>query len=355
MPIIDKYIARNFLSGAAIVLLIVLPLFAFLTLSEELEEVGKGVFTSLDALAVVGFSLPKLALDLLPVTALLGVLIGLGTMANHRELIAIRAAGFSVQRTVWPVVEVIVVVIIVVLILQFYVIPDFETSAARIRSKSTPQTSITTGDSEFWTRSGDQFIRIGRVIQHGTLQDIEIFDMGARGELQELVQASSVEVLGEDQWLLQDVDLTDLRSDTIREEHLDSKMWRSSLSEQQTSALIVPVEAMAPSALYRYIRLLDKNKLDTHRYRVIFWQQLSIPVGLLAMSLLGFPFLIGSVRSIPAGQRAAIGGSIGILFYLSEQMMGQLAVLFELSPSMAALAPDVSILVLALVILRRIS
>ena len=72
------------------------------------------------------------------------------------------------------------------------------------------------------------------------------------------------------------------------------------------------------------------------------------------MSLLGLPFLIGSVRSIPAGQRAAIGGGIGILFFLSEQMMGHLALLYQLSPLPMALAPDVLLLILALTILYRI-
>jgi len=66
------------------------------------------------------------------------------------------------------------------------------------------------------------------------------------------------------------------------------------------------------------------------------------------------PFLMGSARHVHAGQRVAIGGSIGILFYFSEQMMGQLAILFDLSPAPAALAPDVFLLALALLFLRRI-
>ena len=102
VQIIDRYIARNFLSGTAIVLAILLPLFGFLMLAEELEEVGNGTFTSFDALIVVGLSLPRLMLDLLPVTALLGVLIGLGAMANHRELIIINTFGYSARRTAWP-------------------------------------------------------------------------------------------------------------------------------------------------------------------------------------------------------------------------------------------------------------
>jgi lipopolysaccharide export system permease protein len=353
MLIIDRFIAKNFLSGASIVLLILVSLFGFLTLAEALEDVGKGLFTTFDALAIVAYSLPRLMLDLLPVTALLGVLIGLGAMANNQELIVLRASGLSIARIARPVVVVIIAIIATVLVLQSYVLPQLELNAAQVRAKTSTQTTIVSNDGESWTRSGNRFVRIGEVLPHGVLLDVEIFDVGENGALQEVMQASRVEVLDDGQWLLREVRITDLSSDEIREEHLEEKMWRSFLSAKQTSALIVPVEAMAPSALYRYIQRLERNELDTHRYRVILWQQLSIPIGLLAMGLLGFPFLLGSGRGVSAGQRAAIGGSIGILFYLTEQMMGHLAILYELSPAASAFAPDLLLLVLALVGLSR--
>ena len=355
MSILDRYIARSFLTGSSIVLMVLLSLFGFLTLAEALEDVGEGAFTTLDALAIVGYTLSKLMLDLLPVTALLGVLIGLGALANNRELIVMRASGMSVGRIAWPVVEVVIALTGLVLVMQFFVIPELELSAGRIRAKSSDQTTISSSDGESWTRSGNRFVRIGEVIQHGALREVEIFDLDENGQLQEVMEAATVEVLDDGRWLLRDVRITDLRTDEIREERLQTKMWQSFLSAQQTSALIVPVEAMAPSALYRYIRQLDQNNLDTHRYRVILWQQVSIPVGLLAMSLLGFPFLLGSGRTVSAGQRAAIGGAIGILFYLAEQMMGHVAILYELSPVPASFAPDLALLVLALVALRRAS
>ena len=355
MSIINRFIALNFLIGASIVLMILVSLFGFLTLAEALEDVGKGTFTTFDALAIVGYTLPKIIIDLLPVTALLGVLIGLGAMANNREIIVMRASGLSVGQIAWPVVGVIIALTGVILLLQFFVVPELELNAGRIRAKTSTQTTISSTDGESWTRSGNRFVRIGQVIQHGALRDVEIFELGEDGQLQEVMQASGVEILSNGQWLLQNVTVTNLRSDEITDEHLGTKMWRSFLSAQQTSALIVPVEAMAPSALFRYIRQLDENDLDTHRYRVILWQQLSIPIGLLAMALLGFPFLLGSGRNVSAGQRAAIGGCIGILFYLSEQMMGNVAVLYDLSPAPAALAPDVFLLVVALLALRRAS
>ena len=351
---LDWYIARNFLRGAAIVLFLLLTLFGFLSLAEELEDVGEGAFTSFDAVTVVIYSLPRIMLDLLPVTALMGVLIGLGAMANNRELIVLRAAGLSTERIAKPVVEVIIAVIAMVLVLQFFIVPRLELDVAKIRSKTIPRETIASNDEEFWTRSGTRFIHVNEVTQYGVLNDVEIFDLDEGGRLRGLIQASSAGVLGDGKWRLSDVNVTDLTAPEIREEHLANKVWQSFLSAQQTSALVAPVEAMAPLALYRYIRLLDHNDLDTHRYRVVLWQQLSIPVGLLAMTLLGFPFLIGSMRSISAGQRAAIGGSVGIMFYLSEQLMGHLAILYKLNPVFAAMSPDVFLLILALASLRRI-
>ena len=353
MNLIDRYIARNFLSGTAIVLLILLPLFGFLTLSEELENAGQGAFTSFDALVIVVYSMPKLVLELLPVTALMGVLIGLGAMANHRELVIAKAFGYSAWRTAWPVAVVSAVLIAIVLALQFFTVPKLELAAAQIRLKATPQSSQVINDTEIWTRIDNRFIRIGNDATQEFLRDVEIVDLDENGLVQVLTQATRIDILSDDQWLLRDVVVTDFRQGEVREEKLEQASRPSLLSSQQTSTLRTPFESMSPLAIYRQIVLLENNDLDTHRFRVKFWQQISVPVGLLAMSLLGIPFLTGSVRSVSAGQRAAIGSVIGLLFYLTEQMMGHLALLYELSPILATMAPDVILLIAALVGLHR--
>jgi len=238
---------------------------------------------------------------------------------------------------------------------QFFAMPQLELKAAQLRSKAAPQTSIVGDDSEFWTRSGRQFVRIGEITGHGSsMLNIEIFSMDEQGALQELVEAATADVLSNEEWLLEDVYTTDFSAEQVHREHSERQRWKSFLSSRQTEALVVPVAAMAPSDLYRYIGMLQQNDLDTHRFRLIFWQNLSIPIALLAMSLLGLPFLIGSVRSTPIGQRAALGGCVGILFYLSEQMMGHLATLYKLPPVPASMAPDLLLLLLALMLLRRV-
>ena len=95
MMILDRYIASSYLKGMVPVMLLLLALFSFMALSEELEDVGKGTFRLIDAFMVVLYTAPRRMVDLMPVTALLGGLMGLGALANHQELIAARGAGMS--------------------------------------------------------------------------------------------------------------------------------------------------------------------------------------------------------------------------------------------------------------------
>ena len=74
----DRYIMTQFVTGIIPVLLLLLALFSFMALAEELEEVGSGSFTLADALMVVFLTSPKRIVELLPVTTLLGGLIGYG-------------------------------------------------------------------------------------------------------------------------------------------------------------------------------------------------------------------------------------------------------------------------------------
>jgi cytochrome c oxidase subunit 1 len=78
-----------------------------------------------------------------------------------------------------------------------------------------------------------------------------------------------------------------------------------------------------------------------------------LPIGILGMALLGVPFVVGSTRSMSTGSRISIGVVIGILFYLGERTLGQLALLYDLPPVPLAVGPDLVILALAIYALSR--
>jgi len=336
-------------------LLLLLTLFSFMALAEELEDVGQGSFALADALMVVFLTTAKRIVELLPVTALLGGLLGLGAMANHRELIAIRTSGISKQRIAQTVAVLALFLGALITALQFWVVPGFEREAASLRGKTLQNaaTAMTGNTQAFWTRSGQHFIRVGGVQSDRTLTDIEIYTTDEQGRLTQLVQASHALYAGQENWLLRGVLESRFEEARVIETTRDSMQWDSLLSAEQASVLILPLEALAPNDLLKTIASLRRSQLDTHRYEIVFWQQVSLLPGLLAMALLSLPFLLGSVRAVSAGQRAMIGGLIGIGFYLLQQLSGHLAGILGLNPALLILTPPFILLAIASAAIRH--
>lgn len=345
MMLLDRYIASSYLKGMIPVLFLLMALFSFLVLAEEMEQVGNGTFRQIDAFLVVLYTSPRLIVDLMPVTALLGGLMGLGAMANHQELIAARAAGLSKARMARPVFQATLMVAALVVVMQSLVVPASERLASELRSKSLEATSVDAGGQlEIWTRSDDNFVHVSDVLFNRILTGVEIYRTDRRGKLRTLVEARQATIIGENTWLLEDVTRTELSDMSAQEDHIDRIQWTNLLSQEQADVLILPVEALAPHELVLYIRHLQENDLDTHHFRVIFWKQMSVAITVIAMGLLSLPLLIGSTRGVSAGERIVLGGLIGIGFYLLQQLIGHLTGLFNLIPWVTIMTPVFALL-----------
>ena len=335
-------------------MLLLLALFSFMALAEELEDIGKGSFTLADALMVVFLTTPKRVVELLPVTALLGGLLGLGAMANHRELIAIRTSGISKQRIAQTVALLAIFLGVFITALQFWVVPGFEREAATLRGQALQNTEARGGATNaFWTRNDHHFIRVNGVQSDRTLSDIEIYSTDEKGRLTRLTQASNAFYTGQENWLLTKVLESNFQGVRVVETKRDNMRWDGLLSAEQASVLILPLEALAPNDLLKTIANLRRNQLDTHQYEVVLWQQVSLLPGLLAMALMSLPFLLGSVRAVSASQRVMIGGLIGIVFYLLQQLSGHMAGIFGLNPSLVILTPPFILLAIAIGAIRH--
>ena len=362
MTRIDRYISLSFLGGCLPVLMLLLSLFSFLALSEELEDIGDGSYELADALLVVAYNLPTLIVNLLPVTALLGGLLGLGALANNLELITMRAAAMSPARIALPIVKMAVVFIALVILLQSFVIPRAEYNAAGHRAKTLMEqgplelegeTAGVGVDTEFWTRNKGQFIRIDHVEPGRSLAEVEIYQFDEQGNLARMLQTTRAQLLQDKTWLLHQVYATQFEAAHSQTEYKDTLLWDALLNEEQTRALITPASAMAPTDLWKSIQRLEQNNMNSESHRVLFWTQMSIPLGLLGMALLSLPFLLDSTRSVPVGKRIAMGALIGITYYLVQQISGHLAGVLHWNVALTVLAPSILILAIALFLLKR--
>jgi len=363
MKHVDRYLASVLLLGALPVLLLLLGLFGFVSLAEELEDVGKGQFEDADALRVALLTLPRIAIDLLPVAALLGGVMALGNLASAQELTAMRAVGMSQWRMAYPLFASALFLAGLVLLAQQYVVPRLEHDASDLRGKARVSTVQAGTTTEFWTRDGSHFIRVGDVRFGAIPADIEIFDLDANRTVERMLQAEWADVIGPGRWQLHDVAENRITVERgpegrvtaayVAHERGATQDWQSFLSPDQMASLIAPIETLTISDLYNYVKYLDGAGLSSHRYRFRLWQMLSMPLALLAMCLLGLPFLLGSVRSRPPGARILFGAIVGIGFYLVEQTSAQLAMLYELPAIPMAMFPDVVLLGASLYTLAR--
>lgn len=344
--ILARYIAWNCCRSGALVLFLLLALFSFLGLAEALEDVGKGAFSTSDAIATVLLTTPARIISLLPVAALLGSVLGLGSMANQHELVALRAGGLSSWRLAAILAALAAMLSALALVTMFVVIPLAEREAQEFRSRTLDQTDL--GGAAFWSRSGERVIRVGHVEFGHIPRNIEIYEFDEDHRLARLLLAKRALILDAGTWQLQSVKDKVINNDEVLYRELEDLRWESFLSADQVSTLITPADALSALDLYRYLDESADSGIDTRRHETLLWRQVSLPLALFAMVLLALPLVINSVRARSAGYRVLIGGGIGIAFYLFEQTASQLAVLLQLPPAATALLPATLVLTAAL-------
>jgi lipopolysaccharide export system permease protein len=98
MTVLDRYIVRAILGMVFLVLLVLLVLGGLFIFIDQQDDIGSGHYTALGAFWYTLLNLPQLGYELLPITALIGSLLGLGSLARGSELTVIRATGVSIAR-----------------------------------------------------------------------------------------------------------------------------------------------------------------------------------------------------------------------------------------------------------------
>ena len=132
--------------GATAVLSGLQVLFTYLG---ELGSLKEG-YGALDALWHVLWGAPGYLYEILPIAALIGAVLGLGTLASNSELIVMRAAGISLWRIVGWVVRSALILVVLSFALSEWVIPYTNERAESVKKhRSVAELGEVKG---YWTR-----------------------------------------------------------------------------------------------------------------------------------------------------------------------------------------------------------
>jgi lipopolysaccharide export system permease protein len=342
MKILDLYIGSQFIRGLVLIILILLTLFSFFELVNQLDDVGKGNYKIFDAFIFVGYTLPRRMLDLLPISTLLAGIIALGLLADHGELLAMQAGGVSVQRICFAVLGTGMFLIIAAGVLAEFVIPPLEQQARALRSRALSATGVTVTKQGLWARSGTSYIHVGKTLVGGRAAGIDIFECDEQGRLLIYIHAREATIQTDNKWVLNDITRKTFGPQGIRDEKLSALTLDSFLSSDQVNILELPPDSLSSSQ-------------NADRYALALWRKLSVPLTTGAMVLLSLPFIFGSTRKITAGRRIMLGSLVlvAIVFYFADQVIVHLGLLLSLKPFITAMIPVVLISSIAFWKMRR--
>jgi len=353
MRTLDRYVGISFIQGYVIVVMVLLPIFSFLVFVDQLEDVGKGSYGTLDGLVYVLQTAPGILVDLSPVAVFLGGIVSLGRLAAGSELVAMRAAGVSSMRLGGAVIKAAALIMLALALLSQYVVPPLDQNALKGRSLAISGTGTLLKGQGFWSRDGRHYLNVGR-LEHGRVPlDIDIYEFNQQGRLLSYVHAGRANVRNGTQWRLHDVDRKTIDPEQIRNERMDSLVWESFLAKKQIRALELPATSLSPTDLYQYVRYLRRTGQVADRIELTFWQQVLLPLYTVAMGLFSLPFVFGPLRSASFGKRLTTGAVVGVALVLLNQIVTNLGLVVGLSAPLIATIPIALVVLITAVLMRR--
>ncbi|MFC4702054.1 LPS export ABC transporter permease LptG [Glaciecola siphonariae] len=350
--ILDLYIARTLLSTIAVTLSVLVGLSALIKFVEQLRRVGQGDYDMTVAALYVFLSLPREVELFLPMATLLGGLIGMGLLAQSSELVVMQASGLSRTNITVSAMKSVVIVIIAMMAIGEFVTPQSESRAKELRAQALSGGSLLSSGSITWAKDGNDFVSISNVIDQNSLQDIEVFKFDDELNLVEIMRADFADFNG-DNWTLSKVNQSFFTEQRITSTQLDTFKWDSSLTPDKLGIVAIKPEALSIRGLVDYVGYLENNGQEAARYELALWRKMLQPVSVAVMLLLAMSFIFGPLRSVTMGARTIMGVLAGFGFFISNEMFGQVSLVFQLAPAIGALLPSAVFATLAVYLLKR--
>ena len=349
--VLGRYVIAHVLTGTLLVLLLLVALDAVFAMIGELGDVGRGNYGLWEALVYVLLTLPRRIYEMVPTAALLGSLLWLGNLAANSELTAMRAAGVTLGRLVFWVLQGGLIVVLGMVALGELVAPGAEARGQNLKTFAFDE-RLTVSRIGLWARDGNRIVHADAVLPGERLGDVRVIEMGPDRQVISITRArlASPEAGA---WVLSDVERSELSATGVRAERLEEERVEQLLAPEYLGVLVIEPRQMAALDLFSYITYLRENQLDSAPYEVAFWQRLTMPASTWVMLLLAIPFLFGRQREGGAGRRLFIGVVLGVSFVLVMRVMTHMGMVYELPPWLAASAPLWLFLAIALVALSR--
>jgi len=352
LRILNRYLFNAITGSTALVILVLLSLGIFIELVSQLDDLGQGNYDLWKAIQYTFLKMPRLAVGLLPVSVLLGSLLGLGALASGSELIIMRAAGISPLRMARSVAFTGVILALIGAGVAEFMAPQMDLYARQMRAVAKSGEADIAGSSA-WLRDGNLVFNIRPAIDGTDFGGVYVFRIGNGVFLSGIGRGDSAQSDEDQEWALNNYRESQFVDSGIA---IGTEIEQDRVSKLSDLLAITTVResSLTGQELWAYVQHLKANGLDSDRYEIALWTRAATMVGVAAMCVLALPFVFGSLRSSGAGGRMIIGVLIGLGYFLLNRTFADSSAVFDLSPVMVAWLPTILLIIGTLAGLRRL-
>ena len=346
-----SYIAQAIWGAVLAVLLVIVALDSISDLVEQLSNL-KGDYGFVEAVTYVLLYIPSSIYDYLPLSALVGCLIGLGVLASSSELTVMRAAGVTVGQIIWAVMRPVFVFIALGAALGEYVAPYTDQLADSRRAIALGHKNTFRSQRGVWNREGNEYMHFSAVLPSGQLYGISRYIFDSSGSLLEAIFVNEADYQDGD-WFERGGQVTRFNNGEVERDSFTSRNWQTEVTPELLNVLVAEPDELPIQRLYTYASYLDKQNQDSSEYWLAFWQKSLQPLATLSLVMIAISFIFGPLRQTTMGFRVFVGVMVGLVFQTSQKLLGPTSIIFGFPPVLAVFAPIAVCFLVGLLLIRR--
>ena len=334
--------------GATAVLSVLQVLFTYLG---ELGALNEN-YNAWQALLYVMWGAPRYLYEILPIAALIGAVLGLGTLASNSELVIMRSIGISLWRIVGWVIRSALILVILSFALSEWVIPYTNEQAKGVKDhRSVNALGEVKG---YWTREGQRFIYIDYANAQGQLKHVQVVDFDEGYHLKGVLNAAQGQFVKDGDWNLERVSQVDIlpqgNATLVNAAQLPLSL---ALQPKYVHMVTIDPEDLSPSQLISFMSYMQEYSQVPKTYKLAFWQKVASPFALIALVVIACSFIFGPLRQQSMGFRLVIALFIGLSFFYLQDFLGYASLVYSPSPAWFVFVPIILMMLVGGYLLRR--
>jgi lipopolysaccharide export system permease protein len=348
---IDRYVGMTVLWSVLFVMLTLLGLDFIITFIDQIQKVNER-FTTSSLLLVLGYGMPGKFAEYLPVSCLIGTLVGLGALATTSEITVIRAAGTPIWRIGISACQPILVLALAGLSISQYVSPVADQKALILQQSEQRRVDDFSLQGGTWVKVNGNYVYINAADANQVLYGLRIFDRDDV-KLNAIIDADKAIYLGNDKWRLEGVRKTIFTPDKVMIETQPEQNWQATLQPRHLYLSTQEPANLSLTELYEYASYLTSEGLNDGPYSLELWTKLLRPLSSIALVIVAMSTVFGPLRSSSMGGRIFSGVIIGVAFQNGLSLFGRMSLLTSIPPFMGVMIPILVCFAIGLILIRR--